>query len=159
MRVGRLRLGRGGRAQEPPSVLIDGEQRVVVYARAMPMDQVDAITLFVEDLAETKAFYDRVFAKPILNEDDESIAYRFENTIINLLHVTAAPELVAPSAVGDAGAGARFQLTVGVEDVDATCAELRAAGVTLLNGPVNRPWGPRTASFTDPSGHIWEIAS
>ena len=55
-------------------------------------------------------------------------------------------------------AGARFVFTIGVEDVDAVCAELAARGVDLLNGPVNRPWGVRTASFTDPGGHIWEIA-
>jgi hypothetical protein len=29
----------------------------------------------------------------------------------------------------------------------------------LLNGPMNRPWGVRTASFTDPNGLIWEIAA
>ena len=28
----------------------------------------------------------------------------------------------------------------------------------LLNGPMDRPWGIRTASFRDPGGHIWEIA-
>jgi catechol 2,3-dioxygenase-like lactoylglutathione lyase family enzyme len=38
------------------------------------------------------------------------------------------------------------------------CAELDTRGVALLNGPVNRAWGQRTASFTDPDGHIWEIA-
>jgi len=32
-------------------------------------------------------------------------------------------------------------------------------GVGLLNGPVDRPWGMRTASFTDPGGHIWELAT
>ena len=37
-------------------------------------------------------------------------------------------------------------------------AELAGRGVELLNGPVNRPWGVRTASFADPGGHIWEIA-
>jgi uncharacterized glyoxalase superfamily protein PhnB len=30
--------------------------------------------------------------------------------------------------------------------------------VSLLNGPLDRPWGVRTATFTDPDGHIWEIA-
>jgi len=48
--------------------------------------------------------------------------------------------------------------TIGVDDVDAMCAELAARGVTLLNGPMDRPWGIRTASFRDPAGHIWEIA-
>ena len=33
-----------------------------------------------------------------------------------------------------------------------------SSGVTLLNGPMDRPWGIRTASFSDPGGHIWEIA-
>jgi uncharacterized glyoxalase superfamily protein PhnB len=49
-------------------------------------------------------------------------------------------------------------LTVRVDDVDAHCERLRVAGIALLNGPMDRPWGPRTASFQDPGGHIWEIA-
>ena len=48
--------------------------------------------------------------------------------------------------------------TLQVDAVDAKCAELTARGVTLLNGPMDRPWGIRTASFADPAGHIWEIA-
>ena len=35
---------------------------------------------------------------------------------------------------------------------------LVAHGVTLLNGPVDRPWGRRTAAFADPSGNVWEVA-
>ena len=31
-------------------------------------------------------------------------------------------------------------------------------GVDFLNGPIDRLWGRRTASFADPSGHVWEIA-
>ena len=30
--------------------------------------------------------------------------------------------------------------------------------MTFLKGPMNRPWGVRSAAFTDPSGHYWEIA-
>ena len=55
-------------------------------------------------------------------------------------------------------AGSRMQFTIEVEDVDAMCAELASRGVELLNGPMDRPWGIRTASFKDPGGHIWEIA-
>jgi uncharacterized glyoxalase superfamily protein PhnB len=51
-----------------------------------------------------------------------------------------------------------MQFTLDVDDVDAMCAELAARGVELLNGPMDRPWGIRTASFKDPAGHIWEIA-
>jgi len=47
---------------------------------------------------------------------------------------------------------------VKVDDVDAMGDSLLARGVELLNGPMDRPWGIRTASFADPGGHIWEIA-
>ena len=79
-------------------------------------------------------------------------------TLVNLLVATEAPGLVAPASVASPDAGVRFQLTLGVDDVDATCDELRRRGVELLNGPLDRPWGIRTASFRDPGGHVWEIA-
>jgi lactoylglutathione lyase len=84
--------------------------------------------------------------------------FDFGNTIINLLTTTAAHELIAPANVASLETGSRLQLTITVEDVDALCAELGKRGVELLNGPMDRPWGIRTASFRDPGGHIWEIA-
>ena len=119
---------------------------------------IGAITLFVEDLAATKLFHQQVFGLPLVFEDDDSAVFDFGNTLINLLRITAAPELIAPAAVATREAGSRLQLTITVDDVDAICAELTARGVALLNGPLDRPWGIRTASFRDPGGHIWEIA-
>jgi lactoylglutathione lyase len=119
---------------------------------------IGAITLFTEDLARTKAFYQEAFGLPVVFEDENSAVFGFENTVINLLAATAAPELIEPGTVAGPDAGSRFVLTLGVADVDAVCAELANRGVQLLNGPMNRPWGIRTASFADPGGHIWEIA-
>lgn len=117
-----------------------------------------AITLFVEDLDAAKEFYQRAFDLPLDFEDDNSAVFRFGETLINLLQVSAAPELIEPATVAAPAAGSRFQLTLRVDDVDAICRQLVERGVRLLNGPVDRPWGPRTASFQDPAGHIWEIA-
>lgn len=119
--------------------------------------EIKAITLFVDDLDESKRFYQRVFGLAIEFEDDASAVFPFGNTLINLLHRPAADELIAPASVAEIAAGARMQLTLHVNDVDAACAELQRRGVTLLNGPMDRPWGIRTASFQDPGGHIWEI--
>jgi catechol 2,3-dioxygenase-like lactoylglutathione lyase family enzyme len=119
---------------------------------------IGAITLFSEDLERSKAFYQDVFGLAVLFEDENSAVFKFGETIINLLRISAAPELIKPGKVADREAGARCQLSVGVGNVDETCAELARRGVTLLNGPMDRPWGIRTASFTDPGGHIWEIA-
>lgn len=119
---------------------------------------VGAITLFVDDLAVTKAFYADVFRLPLIHEDDDSVVFDFGNTVINLLTTSAAKELIDPATPGLPGDGPRLQLTLEVVDVDAVSAELVAHGVELLNGPMDRPWGIRTASFQDPDGHIWEIA-
>ena len=117
-----------------------------------------AITLFFEDLDAARTFYAEVFGLPVVFEDESSTVFRFGDTLVNLLRASEAPELVAPAPVAPADAGVRFQFTLGVEDVDAMCDELARRGVTLLNGPVDRPWGIRTASFRDPGGHVWEIA-
>ena len=119
---------------------------------------INAITLFVEDLAATKAFYREVFGLPLIFEDDDSAVFNFGNTIVNLLKATAAVELIEPAAIASPDAGSRMQFTIEVDDVDATCAELARRGVELINGPIDRPWGVRTACFKDPAGHIWEIA-
>ena len=118
-----------------------------------------AITLFVGDRERSKSFYERVFDAELVHEDEESVAFRFENVIVNLLVEGAAPELIEPAPVAPADSGSRLQLTIGVEDADAACAELARQGVELLNGPVDRAWGVRTAAFADPDGHVWEIAA
>ena len=117
-----------------------------------------AITLFAEDLVSTKAFYREVFGLPVVFETEDSAVFRFGQTLINLLLIREAPGLIQPARVATPDAGSRFQFTIEVEDVDSMCAELKRRGVTLLNGPMDRPWGIRTASFRDPAGHIWEIA-
>lgn len=119
---------------------------------------ISAITVFTEDLEATKRFYGEVFGLPVHYEDDASAVFNFGNTLINLLKASEARDLIAPAPVASPEAGARVQFTIEVDDVDAMCAELAKRGVELLNGPMDRPWGIRTAAFRDPGGHIWEIA-
>lgn len=119
---------------------------------------IGAITLFVEDLEAAKSFYQDAFGLPVMFTDDNSAVFDFGNTVINLRALSSASKPIRPAAVAGRAAGSRLQLTTDVDDVDAMCFELATRGVTLLNGPMNRPWGIRTASFVDPGGHIWEIA-
>jgi catechol 2,3-dioxygenase-like lactoylglutathione lyase family enzyme len=126
---------------------------------SISLTNVAAITMFVEDTERSKSFYERAFAVSPIYEDENAVAFRFENMVLNLLRTPAAHELIEPATVGDETGGARFQLTVGVDDTDAACTELDARGVQLLNGPMDREWGVRTAAFADPDGHIWEVAA
>lgn len=77
------------------------------------LKRVGAITLFVEDPQQSKSFYEDVFGLSAIHEDDDAAAFSFENTIINLLALPAARELIDPGAVASRAAGSRFQLTTG----------------------------------------------
>jgi catechol 2,3-dioxygenase-like lactoylglutathione lyase family enzyme len=125
---------------------------------SLSLKSIGAITLFVGDLQRSKEFYQDIFGVSVVFEDQDSAVVGFDNTIINLLKVPAARELIEPAAVADGSEGARLQFTVWVDDADAVSAELRSRGIPLLNGPMDRPWGQRTASFRDPDGTIWEVA-
>jgi catechol 2,3-dioxygenase-like lactoylglutathione lyase family enzyme len=117
-----------------------------------------AVTLLVENLQAAKQFYLRVFDLPVDYEDENSAVFKFGSTLINLLTASAGIDLVAPLQIASREAGSRIVFTIHVDDVDALCDELMKRGVNLLNGPIDRPWGVRTASFMDPNGYIWEIA-
>jgi lactoylglutathione lyase len=124
----------------------------------VPLRSVGAITLFVEDPQRSKSFYERAFGLPVAYEYEDATGFKFDNTIVNLLQIPAARDLIDPAAVAGRDGGARFQLTIWVDDADAACSDLAKRGVELINGPVNRGWGMRTAAFSDPDGHIWEVA-
>jgi lactoylglutathione lyase len=122
------------------------------------LDELEVITLFVEDVQACKAFYGNVFGLEVVHEDADSAVVKLRNLMINLLTVENAPTLVKPTTVGAAQVGSRALYTIKVEDVATTVTELRRHGVSLLNGPIDRPWGRRTAAFADPAGNVWEIA-
>jgi catechol 2,3-dioxygenase-like lactoylglutathione lyase family enzyme len=119
--------------------------------------KVDVVNLPATDLAATKRFYQEILGLPLAFEDDTTAVFHLENLMICLTGPAKFAELITPAAVGGAEAGARCTLSMFVEDVDAACRELAERGVVMLNGPVNRAWGMRTACFADPAGHIWEM--
>lgn len=119
---------------------------------------ISAMSLFVEDLQKAKSFYQEVFDVPVVFEDEVSVAVQFDNLVINLLEVSQAHTLIDPGVVATPESGSRFQISIWVDDVDAVCADLERRGVVLLTRPTDREWGLRTATFTDPGGHSWEIA-
>ncbi len=122
------------------------------------LTDISAMSLFVDDLQQAKAFYQDVFGVKVAFEDEVAVVVKFDRLILNLMLESEAPSLVTPGAVAPREAGHRFQLSIWVDDVDAVAAELEKKGVKLLTGPVNQEWGMRTVTFLDPAGHSWEIA-
>ncbi|WP_299445711.1 glyoxalase superfamily protein [uncultured Phycicoccus sp.] len=118
----------------------------------------EVVTLFVEDVDAARVFYVDVLGTEVVFADDASAVVQFSNLMVNLLQVDHAPTLVEPATVGGA-TGARALFTIKVDDVDTAYEELSGRGASFLNGPVDRPWGRRTAALADPAGNVWEIAA
>jgi lactoylglutathione lyase len=115
------------------------------------------VTLVQERLDEAKAFYTEVFELQAAFEDESNVVFKVGDTVVHLLEVGAAPALIGPGPVAAPSAGHRVQLGVQVDDVDDLCRQLSQRGVRVLSGPMDRPWGIRTANFEDPGGHLWEV--
>ncbi|MEO7268844.1 MAG: VOC family protein [Knoellia sp.] len=121
--------------------------------------EIEIVTLFVEDLDAARTFYVDVLDTEVVYADEASTVLKFSNILFNLLQVDNAATLVEPTVVGGPSSGARALWTIMVDDADSAYAELTKRGATFLNGPVDRPWGRRTAAFADPAGNVWEIAA
>ena len=117
-----------------------------------------AVTLFVDDLVRERQWYSDVFAMPIVDESPENCVFRFPGGVfINLNALTALSGHVGPNPPAKAGEPSRTMLSLEVGDVDAVLQRVAALGVKPLVGPVDRPWGSRTATIVDPSGTYWEL--
>ncbi len=121
--------------------------------------KIEAMVLFVQDLARCTAFYRDTFKLQYKGSDADSASFLLEDGLyLILLSPEGAADLLGTqiNALSIEG-GPRGLLAAGVADVDAAYEELKVKGVTLLRPPTDQRWGLRTAHFADPEGNLWEI--
>ncbi len=94
-----------------------------------------------------------------LNGDDGRAGYiglRREGGAELAVTTEEAPRMLAGV---DPQPGPRHELFVYVSDVDATVAQLRELGATVLREPADMFWGERVAYVTDPEGNLVSLAN
>jgi lactoylglutathione lyase len=124
------------------------------------LKSINVITLFVADEQRSKEFYERLFEVTGTDEGHGTIIFKLDNLFLRLLkRDEAESEMLGQVPLADPGSGASVQLAMFVDDADALCADLAERGVSIVYGPVDRPWGVRSAGFRDPDGHIWQFGS
>jgi lactoylglutathione lyase len=127
---------------------------------AHSLKTVSVITLFVEDQQRSKEFYERVFEVAPVEDEEGTVIFKFDNLFLRLLtRGEAENEMLGQVPVADSDSGASCQLAIFVDDADALCADLAKRGVSIIYGPIDRPWGVRTAAFLDPDGHVWAFSA
>ena len=127
---------------------------------AQSLKSVNVITLFVEDQLRSKAFYEQIFDVVGVDEGHGTVIFQFDNLFLRLLRRDEADaEMLGQVSVADPRSGTSVQLGFAVDDADAFCGDLSERGVSIVYGPVDRPWGRRNAAFVDLDGHVWQFGS
>jgi uncharacterized glyoxalase superfamily protein PhnB len=91
-----------------------------------------------------------------------SVSYEFpgpDGEVVYAGVIIGTSHLGIGAAADTTARPARVLIWVYVEDCDATVAQLRAAGVTIIEEPVDQPWGERVALVEDPDGILVRIAN
>jgi lactoylglutathione lyase len=120
------------------------------------MNQVGYVILFVGDLERSIAFYRDVIGLPFKLHGDGYAEFATRGARFGLYDRNRLGELTGHGPRAPASPGGEVVFLVG--DVDAEAERLRAAGVAILKGPVDRPWGHRTLHLEDPDGFVVELA-
>lgn len=124
----------------------------------MTPQRVTLITLGVEDLDRSQAFYAALGWTP-KEALEEVVFYQMNGLVLGLFgKQSLAADQGRPDAALGTGAITLAQNFLTMAEVDAAFATALAAGATALKTPEKVFWGGYSGYFADPDGHVWELA-
>ena len=121
--------------------------------------RISLITLGVADVSASRKFYERL-GWTASSASNDQIAF-FQAGCIGI--ALYGREALAQDAKFTPGTTAFKDMAIAYnvhrrEEVDEALAEVRRAGATILKPPQDTSSGGYSAYFSDPDGHVWEVA-
>lgn len=121
--------------------------------------RISMITLGVRDLEQSIDFYENGLGFPRMESPPEVAFFTLNGTWLGLF---GRESLAADAHVSAEGSGFNaFSLAHNVAseaEVDAVVQQAVDAGAALVKKPEKVFWGGYSGYFTDPDGHLWEVA-
>lgn len=121
--------------------------------------RVSLITLGVQDLPASVAFYTRLGWQPDNDVEAQDVAFfQVPGFVFALWH---RDKLAEDSVVSDSGGWGGVTMAYNVQspdEVDAVMGEAEAAGAKIARRPAQTFYGGYSGVFIDPDGHPWEVA-
>ena len=116
------------------------------------------ITLGVSELGRARAFYEALGWRTDTAPADDVVFFQTGCMIVGLWSRAAlAEDSVAEDGGGWGGITLAYNARSQAE-VDEVIDEVRAAGGTIRREPAETFWGGYSGAFSDPDGHVWEVA-
>jgi hypothetical protein len=122
--------------------------------------RITMISLGVKNLERATAFYENILGWEKTAASNEMISFFQLNGILLGLYgwVPLAEDAGVP-AKGEGFRGVALAYNTRLkEEVDAIFEELKEKGVTIVKAPEEVFWGGYSGYFSDPEGHLWEVA-
>jgi predicted lactoylglutathione lyase len=116
------------------------------------------ITLGVEDLARSRAFYEALGWRSGAQPADDVVFFSANGMVLGLW---GRASLAEDSGVSDSGGFGGITLAYNArsqQEVDAVIAEAESAGANIAKAPAETFWGGYSGVFLDLDGHPWEVA-
>jgi uncharacterized protein len=117
------------------------------------------VTLGVGDMAAARSFYERLGWQPSSSSNEQVTFFQMGGVIFGLYGRDALAEDAGVPADGKGFRGVALAYnardTAGVDTVLVTA---RAAGATIVKSAQDVFWGGYSGYFSDPDGHLWEVA-
>lgn len=125
----------------------------------MTVQRVTLITLGVDDLDRSKAFYAALGWTPHPSPATEVVFYQMHGAVLGLFgRADLAKDQGRAGAELGTGAMTLAQNFPTEAEVDAAFEAALAAGATRLKAPEKVFWGGYSGYYADPDGHVWELA-
>lgn len=121
--------------------------------------RVTFITLGVQDVGRSRKFYEALGFKASSASQPSVTFFDAGGVVLALFGRDALAEDASVPADGSGFSGFALAHNVNSEsDVDRTLHEAVAAGAKLLKPGQKVFWGGYSGYFSDPDGHLWEVA-
>lgn len=121
--------------------------------------RISMITLGVSDLARAVAFYEQGLGFPKMESPPEVAFFTLSGTWLGLYPREALAEDATVVAAGSGFSGFTLSHNVASEsEVGQVIEQAIAAGAKLVKPTQKVFWGGYSGYFSDPDGHLWEVA-
>lgn len=101
------------------------------------------------DPARAAAFYGAILGMPVVMDHGWIVTYAGQDT---------APAQLSFASEGGSGTPVP-DLSIEVDDLDDVLQRIRSAGIDVVYGPVEEPWGVRRFFVRDPFGRLLNLLS
>jgi catechol 2,3-dioxygenase-like lactoylglutathione lyase family enzyme len=121
--------------------------------------RINFITLGVADLARARAFYEALGFHASSASQGDIVFFQLGAVALSIFPRAELAKDVGVSAEGSGFSGVTLAHNVRTkEEVAVLLAEAEAAGGRIVKPAEDVFWGGHSGYFSDPDGHLWEVA-